>query len=70
MIYKFTARSGEQAIPLEVKIDYKPGKQSQRARRFAVGELLVRLGGEQITIDASGEDLVQVNIDGEHWVIQ
>lgn len=70
MLYKFMARCGDQAIPLETKIDYKPGKQSQRARRVAVGQLLGILGGEKISIDASGEDMLQVNIDGEHWVIE
>ncbi len=70
MLYKFIARCGDQAFPLEINIAYKPGKQAQRARRVAVGELLGLLGGEKIAIDASGEDMVQVNIDGEHWVIQ
>ncbi len=69
MIFKFTARLGEQNLPLEVKIDYRPGKQAQRARRIAVGELLCVLEAETATIDATGSDQVQVRIGDDIWVI-
>ena len=69
MIFEFIARCGEQTIRLEVSIDYQPGKQAQRARRVAVGQLLARLGAEHATVDASGEDMVQVTTADGVWVI-
>lgn len=56
-------------MPLEVNIPFKPGRQSQRARRVAVGELLAALGAETATVDASGEDQVRVATLEGVWVI-
>ena len=67
--FQFTARCGEKSLPLEVNIEYRPGKQMQRARRVAVGELLAALEVEEASINASGEDLVTVSIGEEIWVI-
>ena len=69
MIFKFKASCGEQSIPIEVKIDYRPGKQTQRARRVAVGDLLATLESDKASIDASGEDQIRVLIGDEIWVI-
>lgn len=67
--FAFLARCEEQTIPLEVSLVYKPGNQTQRARRVAVGELLAQLELEQATIDASGTDLVKVQTDAGTWII-
>ena len=67
--FRFTARSGDESVPLEVGIDYRPGKQAQRARRVAVGELLAILEIEQASVDASGEDQVVVTTENARWVI-
>ena len=56
-------------MPLEVSIPFRPGKQSQRARRVAVGELLAALGVETATVDASGEDQVRITTPEGIWVI-
>lgn len=69
MKFAFIARSGEQSLPLEVDLAYRPGKQTQRARRVAVGELLALLEVEQAQIDASGEDSVKVTLPDAVWVI-
>ena len=69
MKFQFIARCGEESLPLEVNIDYRPGKQAQRARRVAVGELLAALGIEEATIDASGEERVIVSTGDGLWVI-
>lgn len=65
----FTARCGEESLPLVVNIDYRPGKQMQRARRVAVGELLAALEADEASVDASGEDQVTVTTRGKTWVI-
>lgn len=70
MLFKFIARCGTQSVPLQVTVDYRPGKQAQRARRKAVGELLFTLEATHVVVDASGEDVVHVKADGEHWVIE
>ena len=67
--YQFTAICGEQKVPLEVQIEYKPGKQAQRARRVAVGELLAFLGAQGATVDATGEDMVKVTTKEGIWII-
>ena len=69
MKFKFIARCGDQTMPLEVSTGYRPGKQVQRARRLAVGELLALLEIEQASIDASGEDFVSVTTADGTWVI-
>jgi|GEM_PF-2331064 len=67
--YAFIARCADEALPLEVAIDYKPGNQNQRARRVAVGQLLAILETESATIDASGSELVSVTTPNGTWVI-
>ncbi len=67
--FAFTAVCGEQSLPLEVKLDYRPGKQSQRARRIAVGHLLALLDTTQAAVDASSDELIKVSADGRVWVI-
>lgn len=67
--FRFIARCGEETLPLEVSLEYRPGKQTQRARRVAVGELLAILEIDQATIDAAGEDLVKVTTANGLWVI-
>lgn len=67
--FSFVARNGEQIIPLDVKLDYQPGNQTQRARRIAVGELLAKLEIESATIDASGNDMATVTTTDGIWVI-
>lgn len=69
MKFAFMARSGEQTLPLEVELAYRPGKQTQRARRVAVGELLAILEAEQAEIDASGADSIKVTLPDAVWVI-
>jgi len=69
MKFAFIARSGEQTLPLEVDLAYRPGKQTQRARRVAVGELLALLEAEQAQVDASGEDSVKITLPDAVWVI-
>ena len=56
-------------IPLEVDLPYKPGKQAQRARRVAFGELLAIVEGLEARVDASGEERLVADIDGATWVI-
>jgi hypothetical protein len=67
--FQFTARCGEESLPLEVNIEYRPGKQMQRARRTAVGELLAALEIDRASVDATGNDMVTVTTDGGTWVI-
>jgi len=67
--YRFIAICGEQKIPLEVELPYKPGKQAQRARRHAVGQLLAVLEIEAATINAAGEEMVKVTTKDGIWVI-
>lgn len=67
--FSFIARCGEDSMPLAVDLDYKPGKQNQRARRLAVGQLLAKLDAESANVDASGEDQVIVTTEKETWVI-
>ena len=67
--FAFIARCGDQSLPLEVSLTYQPGKQAQRARRIAVGELLALLECESATIDASGTDSVKVLTPQGVWVI-
>lgn len=67
--FKFLARCGEQTLPLEVRLDYRPGRQGQRARRVAVGQLLAMLEIESASVDASGEDQVTVATPDGTWVI-
>lgn len=67
--FQFTARRGEESLPLEVNIEYRPGKQAQRARRVAVGELLAALELEEASVDASGEEMVTVSTRDGVWVI-
>jgi hypothetical protein len=69
MKFAFIARSGEQTLPLEVELAYRPGKQTQRARRVAVGELLALLEAEQAEVDASGHDSVKVTLPNAVWII-
>jgi hypothetical protein len=69
LIFKFLAQCGDERLPLEVKVDFRPGKQAQRARRIAVGELLAILGAEQALVDASGENQVTVKVNDSTWVI-
>ena len=69
MKFAFIARSGEQTLPLEVELAYRPGKQAQRARRVAVGELLALLEAEQAEVDASGDESVQVTLPNGVWII-
>ena len=69
MKFQFVARCDDQLMPIDVEIDYKPGKQAQRARRIAVGKLLAVLEVEQAQIDASGDDRVIVQTESGTWVI-
>ncbi|XOV83687.1 MAG: hypothetical protein ACFHXK_00940 [bacterium] len=69
MKFAFIARSGEQSLPLEVDLPYRPGKQTQRARRVAVGELLALLEAQQAQIDASGEDSIKITLPDGVWII-
>lgn len=68
-IFTFTAECGEQRLPLEVKLDYRPGKQSQRARRIAVGHLLALLDTSRAAVDASSDESIEVSTDSGVWVI-
>lgn len=67
--FAFIARSGDQTMPLEVSIEYQPGKQTQRARRVAVGELLAKLESESAQVDASGAEQVKVQTEQGTWII-
>ena len=67
--FQFIARSGDETLPLEVSLPYKPGRQVQRARRMAVGQLLAVLGIEVAKVDARGEDLVKVATPQGEWII-
>lgn len=67
--FSFIAQHNMQNIPLEVSLDYRPGKQAQRARRIAVGELLAVLEAQHATVDASSADQVTVTVGGDTWVI-
>lgn len=69
MKFSFLARCGDQTLPLEVETPFKPGRQVQRARRLAVGELLAVLELEHATVDATGEDMVRITTDDGIWVI-
>ena len=63
--FQFIARCADQSMTLEVNIDYRPGKQMQRARRVAVGELLAALAIEE----AAGDERVVVTTQDAIWVI-
>ena len=67
--FSFNAFCGEQTMPLQVTLPYRPGKQTQRARRVAIGELLAALEIESATIDASGEDQVRISTPQGTWII-
>ena len=67
--FHFIARNGEETLPLQIDMAYRPGKQNQRARRLAIGELLAALEVESATIDASGDDQVSVTTPKGTWVI-
>lgn len=69
MKFAFIARSGEQTLPLEVELAYRPGKQTQRARRVAVGELLALLEAEHAEVQASGDDSIKVTLPDAVWII-
>ena len=69
MKFQFVARCDDQLMPIDVEIDYKPGKQAQRARRIAVGKLLAVLEVQQAQIDASGDERVIVQTEQGTWVI-
>jgi len=56
-------------LVLEVNLSYQPGKQSQRARRIAVGHLLAMLDTKQATVDASSDESIKVTTDSGVWVI-
>ncbi len=67
--FEFTARCEEQAMPLEVSLAYKPGNQTQRARRIAAGQLLAELAPSEALVKSIGEDLITVTIEQNIWVI-
>ncbi len=67
--FRFLARCGDETLPLEARIDYRPGRQAQRARRVAVGQLLAVLEADGAIVDASGEDQVVVSTGDRTWVI-
>jgi hypothetical protein len=67
--FQFTATCGDQSLPLEVRLEYRPGKQSQRARRIAVGELLAKLQVDSATVEASGADQLSVKTPHGVWII-
>jgi hypothetical protein len=67
--FRFTATSGDQSLPLEVKVDFRPGRQSQRARRIAVGQLLGLLDTDHATVEPTGEDQLKVQTPKGTWVI-
>ena len=67
--FAFLAHSGDQTLSLEVSLDYRPGKQTQAARRKAVGELLYLLEADEARVDASGEDMVRVDTADGVWII-
>ncbi len=69
MRFRFIARCEDQSLTLEVTLDYKPGKQAQRGRRIAVGELLAKLEAQSAQVDASGLDKVIVVTEKGTWVI-
>ena len=69
MKFRFIARCQDQVITLDVSVPYKPGKQAQRARRVAVGELLAQLESQTASVDASGSDRIVVDSDAGVWVI-
>jgi len=70
MKIRFTARCGEDSLPLEVDMAYRPGKVMQHARRLAVGKLLAHLEAEAARVDARGEDSVSVQTPQGTWVIE
>ncbi len=67
--FRFTATCGDERLPLEVRLDYRPGKQSQRARRVAVGELLAILGVDDAVVARAGDDQIRVETAKGVWVI-
>ena len=69
MKYQFIARCEEQSLPIEVNVEFKPGRMNQFARRVAAGQLLAKLEIESATIDASGEDMVKITTPQGTWVI-
>ena len=69
MKFQFLARCGEQTMPIEVELDYRPGKQAQRARRLAVGQLLATLEATAASVDASGDEHVSVQTPEGTWII-
>jgi hypothetical protein len=67
--FRFTATCGDQSLPLEVKVDFRPGKQSQRARRIAVGQLLGHLEMDHATVEPGGDAELKVHTPKGTWVI-
>ncbi len=67
--FEFTARCGEQSMPLEVSLEYKPGNQTQRARCLAVGQLLAQLQPDEALVKSFDDELVTVTIAGNIWAI-
>ena len=67
--FRFTATCKEQSLPLEVKIQFRPGKLSRRARRVAVGELLGMLELDSASIEPAGEDQLKVTTEKGVWII-
>ena len=67
--FHFTARCGDETLPISVSLEYQPGNQTQQARRKAVGELLVALKADEAQIDARLDGLVTVVVGDARWVI-
>ena len=67
--FHFTARCGDETLPLKVSLEYQPGQQTQQARRKAVGDLLLALKAETAQVDASLDGLVTVIVGDDRWVI-
>ncbi len=67
--FEFTARCEEQSMPLAVSLEYKPGNQTQRARRLAAGQLLAELAPSEALVKSIDEELVTVTIGQSIWVI-
>jgi hypothetical protein len=67
--YRFLATKGGENLPLEVALDFKPGRQNQRARRVAVGHLLALIEAEHAVVDATTEDLIRVETPDGVWII-
>ncbi len=67
--FEFIARCEGESIPLEVSLAYKPGNQTQRARRIAAGQLLAELAPSEALVKSIDEELVTVTIGQSIWVI-